>query len=174
MTSTREALRFCNSFNRLPTLISIWFGQYGDIEASEWLRLLGEEWSVCDNIGEFADDTRGVSLWDTPLGDVLTGGLDGSAMMSAAEQDAFAALPDKVEVWRGCYANNKWGLSWSLDRATAEGFPALHRYRGEGRPLLVRAMADKSKIAALKLDREEIEIITHRPRHISTSKIKIE
>jgi hypothetical protein len=167
-----EALRFCNSFNRLPTLIEIWLGSCGDITAEEWLRLLGEEWACCDNIAQHAGSEEMVSLWDTPFADVISGDLDGSLMMTDEEREAFVRLPETMEVWRGAYAHNKWGLSWSLDRETAAKFPALHRYQHEGQPILVRAIASKRHIAALKLDRGEAEIITYRPRHVSTSKIR--
>jgi hypothetical protein len=170
--AAQDALHYCNSFNRLPTLIAIWLGSCGDISAEEWLRLLGEEWTCCDNIAQYVGYDEEVSLWDTPLAEVLSGDLDGSPMMTPEERLAFAALPDEVEVWRGCYEHNKWGLSWSLDRDTAAKFPAQHRYRHEGQPILVRAVAKKRDIAALKLDRGEAEVITHRPRHVSTSHIR--
>ena len=92
--------------------------------------------------------------------------------MTAKERKVYAALPDKVTVYRGCYKDNKWGLSWSLDRDVAAKFPRLHRYKQDGQPILVRAIADKAYIAAVKLDREESEIITSRPRHVSTSHLK--
>lgn len=63
----------------------------------------------------------------------------------------FAQLPDVLIIYRGCYAANKWGFSWSLDRDIAEGFPFLTATKNEGRPLLVKATIHKSKVAALKL-----------------------
>lgn len=67
----REALRFCNSENRLPDLIDIaWC-----MGSQDWLRLLGEEWSSCDNIGAFLDDL----LDDTPFNDLLADPSEGRA-----------------------------------------------------------------------------------------------
>lgn len=158
-------LRECNSFTRLPELIAMQYALGGE----DWLRLLGEEWSCCDNIGEHADD-----LWDTPLADLLdTRGHDRDTLrrlvMSEAECEAFDALADQFEVWRGCYALNKWGLSWSLDRSIAAGFPQKHRYRRPEQALLVGARVAKNDVAFLKLDRGEAEVVVHKPRHISTS-----
>lgn len=170
LADIREDMRYCGSFDRAPKLVQIWLTQ--DVRADDWLTVLGEEWSSCDGIGHFLDHL----IDDTPLGDVL-GDPEYAAsvrnlMMTDAENEAYAALPDKVTIYRGCYAENKWGLSWTLDRDTAAGFPLLHRYRQEGQPLLVKAVADKSRIAFLKLSRSESEVVIYRPRHVSTSHIR--
>jgi hypothetical protein len=167
LSKAREALYYCNSFNRVPTLIELSW-----IDPEAWLAVLGEQWEVCDNIGFHQD-----ALVDgTPLNDVLFDPEYAASVrhliMSEAENEAYAALPDKVTIYRGCYAANKWGLSWSLDRDTAAGLPLLHRYRQDGQPLLVKAIADKSRIAFLKLGRGESEVVTYRPRHVSTSHIR--
>ena len=36
----------CDSYTRLPQLIAL----HSQMESGEWFRLLGEFWSVCDNI----------------------------------------------------------------------------------------------------------------------------
>jgi hypothetical protein len=158
----KEALRFCNSYTRLPTLLS--YARW--LDDANWLVLLGEEWSVCDNVSVYLND-----LIDSPLGD-CQGGCPIREMMTAEEQTQYDALPDQVTVYRGCYAPNKWGLCWSLSADVALRFPSLIRYRMEGQPLLVKALAKKERIIALKLDREESEIITYRPKHISTRYIR--
>lgn len=162
----RERVRYSNSYTRLPDLIEAWKHLALDCEPHEWLTVLGEEWSGCDNIAQFVDQ-----LFDeTPFGEALD---YPGAMMTPDEQTALRDLPDEVEVYRGCYLDNKWGLSWSLDRAVAAKFPGLHRYcRPSEPPLLVRAKIAKAKVIALKLDREEAEIICWRPRHVSTSKLR--
>lgn len=162
--SAREALRLCNSYDRIPTLLALWTGCA--VEWNEWLELLGEEWSGSDNIGLHLD-----ALFDTPLSDVLFGANERRFLLTPEESEAWERLPDRVTIYRGCYASNKWGLSWSLDRDLAAKFPTLHRYKQDGQPLLVKAVAEKTKIAAVKLDRGEAEIIAYRPRHISTSKL---
>lgn len=170
LAEIREAMRYCGSFDRAPKLVQVWLTQ--DVSDDDWLTVLGEEWTVCDSIGHFSEHL----LDDTPLGEVLFDAEYAASvrhlMMTDAENEAYAALPDKVTIYRGCYAANKWGLSWSLDRDTAAGFPLLHRYRQDGQPLLVKAIADKSRIAFLKLSRSESEVVTYRPRHVSTSYIR--
>lgn len=165
--AARACLTYANSYTRLPTLLALWRG--GGVEHWDWLALLGEEWSVCDNIGEHAD----ALLEDTPFADLAD---DPAALrhrfMDADELRQFDALPEVVTIYRGCYAANKWGLSWSLDRAMAERFPTLHRYRQDGQALLVTARIAKDRIIALKGDRGEAEIIAVRPTHISTRHLR--
>lgn len=167
LSEAREVLRYCNSYNRMPTLLELSL-----IDPEVWLTVLGEEWDGCDDIGLHSD----YLIEDTPLNDVLFNPKYAASVrrliMTDAENEAYAALPDKVTIYRGCYAANKWGLSWTLDRDTAAGFPLLHRYRQDGQPLLVKAIADKSRIAFLKLSRSESEVVTYRPRHVSTSYIR--
>lgn len=160
----KNELAFCNSYTRLPALLEI----HWRLSDDDFLRLLGEEWTGFDNINHYVDDLNDTAFlsWsnDTTLRE----------MMTPDERDAYDALPDVVTVYRGCYKINKWGLSWSLSKETAERFPSLSRYKRVGdQPLLVTAKALKSNIIALKLDREEREIITQRPKHVSTCHIKI-
>ena len=79
---------------------------------------------------------------------------------------------DQLTVYRGCYATNKWGFSWSLEREVAARLPFLHRYRQEDQALLVRATVAKRDIVALKHDRQEAEVICWRPKHVATSKLR--
>lgn len=158
-----SALSLAGSYERLPILLD-YAMCFGGADGSEWLRLLGEEWSMCDNIGRFAEELTEAVLFhhwsDGPI----------KPMMDDAELEAFDKLPDVLTIYRGCYAKNKWGFSWSLDRTIAESFPFLWRYRADGRPLLVKATIHKSKVAALKLGRDESEIITfQRPKCVSIS-----
>ena len=161
----RTVLFRCNSYSALPRLINMWTA--AEVEGRDWLRLLGEFWSTSDNIGALAHEL----LNETPLGDVVDSPGLRSLLMDDTEQAAFAALPEQVTLYRGCYAANQWGLSWSLDRDTAARFPTLHRYRQEGQPLLVTTRIAKGAIIAFKADRGEAEIIAHRPTHVSTSKL---
>ena len=156
----KEELVEVSSYERLPAMLQwAWLCEGGD-----WLRELGEQWPWFDNVNMYADKlVEAVSMhhWDdNPI----------RLMMNDAELEAFDQLPEVLTVYRGCYTVNKWGFCWSLDRAVAERFPHRHRYRGEGRPLLVKGALQKSQVAALKLERKEAEIVTFvRPKCISIS-----
>ena len=156
----RTAVKFANSFNRLSMVLDLAW----QMETRDWLALLGEEWDGCDNTGEHLD-----ALWESPFCDAVNDPALRQHLMTAAERRDLARLPAVVEVYRGCYAENQHGLSWSLDRAIASHFPHFHRYRQAGQPLLVRARIARGDIIALKSGRDEAEIIAHRPKHISTS-----
>ena len=155
-----DALVMASSYNRLPTLLDM----HGWIDDALWLQCLGDEWSRCDNISMYSDE-----LSDTPFG-----WFDGPMpeMMTQKEVDYYNSLPDDFLVYRGCWAANKWGYSWSLSKEKAEQFTVYARYQQPGQPLLVTARAHRSRVRAVKLDRGESEIIIDRPRCVSTRHIR--
>ena len=162
-----KTLAFCDSYSRLPALLEI----RHQMAESDWLRLLGDEWSGFDNISHHID-----GLIDSPLCWMFElGARVKHEMMTTAEQAAFNALPDTFTVYRGCHCVNKWGLSWTLSREIAEEFPTLNRYqRRDQQALLITAQVKKSEVIAVKLDREESEIITRHPKCISIRHIESE
>lgn len=161
----RKQMMLCDSYSRMEKLLDM--SAWADHPES-WLRLLGEEWSGCDNIASHADELFNTLLYTFDVG---CGPIH--QMMDEAELSAFEQLPDVLTVYRGCYEGNKWGFSWSTSRDVAEGFPFLNRYRHEGRPLLIKASISKQKVAALKLDRGEHEIVTFmKPKCLSISTAK--
>lgn len=146
----RQAVSLCNSYTRMPTLIQEYPESVGDILS--WFTVLGEEWSCCDNIGEYAPELR--AIFKTADQRYL------AAMMTAEEQATLSGLPDMITVYRGCYAINSDGLSWSLCRDTALGFTSLHRYHRPGEtPLLITGRVPR-QTCVLKLDRNEQEVIS--------------
>lgn len=144
-----EILRWCDSYSRIPTLLSE-YPNHADNPA-QWFQSLGEEWSFCDNIGIFVDELRFI---------MRTASLEQlSLMMTEQERDSLAGMPDSFTVYRGCYRINANGLSWTRDPNVARKFPYLHRYRRHGdTPLLLTATVKRSQ-CVLSLDRNEDEII---------------
>jgi hypothetical protein len=47
----RTEIKYCNSYSRLPRILEL----CETMSLSDALTLLGEEWSVCDNVAESAD-----------------------------------------------------------------------------------------------------------------------
>jgi hypothetical protein len=83
------------------------------------------------------------------------------------ERDARAfydVLPPVVPVWRGCERGRERGLSWTTDRAVAEGFAIGKRCANE-HPTLVRADIPKRHVFAVFVDRSESEIVVD-PRRL--------
>src|SRR5262249_32385146 len=125
----------------------------GRIPRVQWFVLLGEQLSDCDNVW----------LWRGVLRKILRSAsrseLD--AMMEPAEREAFARLPERITVYRGCYRINGPGLSWTTDRAIAEEFPKKMRYSRQGDTPLLRTGLVRRDRVVLKLDRNEEEIVAH-------------
>lgn len=143
----QEAVKFCDSYTRLPTLMECYTPGNKD-----WFLALGENWSVCDNVRDFKEELRQI-LSNAPANDV-------HQMMTQEERKALEQLPDRITIYRGCYAWNRDGLSWSLSKDIAEQFTTLNRYQHEGhKPELITATVNKRR-CILKLDREEQEIIS--------------
>jgi hypothetical protein len=138
----------CDSYSRLPALIAL-VGR-DRLSLTDCRILLGEFWSICDNIGAHQQT---VSMLLPMRGPCLE-------MMDTTERAALGALPDVVTVYRGCDADrNPDGLSWSLDRKTAARFPFQLRYRAAS-PVLVTGTVARADILALKFDRNEREVIS--------------
>jgi hypothetical protein len=78
--------------------------------------------------------------------------------MTIEERNAFEELPEQITIYRGCGPRNKSGMSWSLSRDIAVRFPFSMRY-GTDQPMLLTATIRKNRAAALKLERNEQEII---------------
>jgi len=140
----REYIQYSNSYTRLLDMLNC----YEDCAAADWLRVIGEEWQSCDNIGFHKAALLGILPRSTePL------------MMTHEEMAELDALPDMLMVYRGADRGvNECGLSWSLDREVAAQFPFLGRYQASN-PVLVVGHVSKRHVVALKNGREERELI---------------
>lgn len=139
-----EQIRFCDSYARLSAILNL-----SDMNRADWLRVLGENWTTCDNIAQSRDDLERRLGTVGPVVD----------MMTKEELTKLDALPAIVPIFRGCGEHNINGASWSLNKDTAASFPFLHRYRVE-KPILISATVERARIVALKIDRGEQEVIT--------------
>ena len=147
------AYRNGNSYTRLPLLLS-WEPK---VPRRVFLRLLGEVWSDCDNIEHPKYLKRVWSLLpDRPCW----------SMMDSHEREELKALPETVMVYRGADEGvGEFGPSWSLERRVAAGFPFLARYRAAV-PLLLTGSVRRSRITAVKLGRNEFEVIS---KHVAVT-----
>lgn len=154
----RRVLRWCDSYSRLPEILTL----HCKMDRSEWLRLLGINWSCCDNISEFRLLLRDLLPEKGPVPE----------LMDPEEEAAHRALPDLVTVYRGCGPKNMMGASWTLDRDLAAKFPTLQRY-WQAEPLLVTGKVRRHHVLAVKLDRKETEIITFRVTRVSVERLPL-
>jgi len=139
-----------NSYTALPTLLDL----YSKMPKSDWLKLLGEHWTGFDNLSQHISELRQL----IPDGNVRQ-------MMTPDELIALEQLPKRITVYRGCDNDlaSFHGLCWTLDKNIAMDFVVMNRYHRE-KPALVTATVFKRQIAAIKLDRDEQEIIAKYPK----------
>jgi hypothetical protein len=157
----RRASLLANSYTRIEVVIRA----FGSMSRLDWFALLGSEWTICDKLWRARAVLKGI------LRDASRAELD--AMMEQAERDTLAPLPSRITVYRGCYKMNRSGLSWSLNRAVAERFPSLLRYRHEGdQPLLLTGTVSRDRVV-LKIDRDEQEVIAAQVKVVSTEPVTL-
>jgi hypothetical protein len=152
----RQHLRFCDSYSRMEVLVDIGTKMC----AADWHLVLGEEWTCCDNISQYRLTLRRMLPKQGPV----------LPMMTSAECARYDELPEVITVYRGCGPVELRGASWSLDRDVAARFPFLNRYR-TSMPTLVTATVRKHQVLAVKLDRDEAEIITFGARRIGIERL---
>ena len=153
-------LRYADSYSRMGAVLDV-FDRFPD-RRPECFTLLGQEWSGCDNISSHLVRLR--RLLRHANREEL------HCMMDDDERSTWERLSETITVYRGCYHNNKKGLSWSLSQDVASGFPNLIRYWQPGTPLLLAGFVDKNDVV-LKLDRNEEEIIAPVVSHVRATRL---
>lgn len=142
-----EAAALCTSFTRLPYLLNL-YKRFGSNQS--WWKLFGEWWSMCDNFCEHYDHVN--KIFSIASRDQT------NLLMNDQEKRFLDALPNEVNIFRGTAKGSRTGFSWTLDKNVAMRFPTLNRYRTNC-PVLRSASIRKELILAIKLDRDESEVI---------------
>lgn len=144
---------------RLGTLIKL----RCRLSDAEWWPLLGLVWYACNHI---ADARR-----------VLTPELKAAPaehlrmMMSGQSASAWDALPMQFTVYRGCYAYNRTGLSWSTSRVVAEAFALEPRVRDPVEAPLVLTGSVQKQHCVLMLDRGEAEVVAWQVMRVGQNEV---
>lgn len=112
-------------------------------------RLVGDVWTDSENIWQDFDD------WTEVMSEAAS---RREQVMSEADREAYAELPDTLTVYRGYDASegNPEGLSWTLNRRKAEWFGS--RFGGDCR--LASGTMSKLDVIAHFVGRGEAEIVT--------------
>lgn len=149
----RDELSLCNSYTRLPTLMSM----KTNVCPVIWLRLLGEFWAASDNIWEHTIEI----MYDSPVTDRTGPIVEMMTESEAAELEVLFSQRKCITGYRGCYHRvNDDGHSYTTNREVAERFPFLNRYTIPGcLPILRVANIHLDDVVALKDCRDEKEII---------------
>ena len=82
-----------------------------------------------------------------------------SLLMDKREKLALSKMPEIFSIYRGCYQNNRIGLSWTTDKDIAVGFTLQNRYQQAGKMRLLLESKIKRENAILLLSRNEFEVI---------------
>ncbi|MCM0083271.1 hypothetical protein L4X63_16925 [Geomonas sp. Red32] len=116
------------------------------MDHEEWLQLLGSCW-LTSAITPSLYQLMQIMGTDGPL----------LPMMTDQEQDAYNSLPDSITVYRGGFACNIHGASWTQNALAAALYPFEHIKRGtypdleNDRPLLATATVGKRNVMAVKI-----------------------
>jgi hypothetical protein len=153
----RDRLMLCSSYSRRDEMLCL----IRELRYADWLAVCGEFWTSCDNIGTARLLLRQLLPARGPV----------APMMDTPECMAWDALPERLTVYRGCGPVNMLGASWSLSREVAARFPFLHRYR-QDEALLVTATVRKDRVLAVKLGRNEAEVVTFDARRVAVEPVR--
>jgi hypothetical protein len=144
----RERSILVDSLNRLPIVLDLLAGTPPEVFWPVFL----DVWCVCDCTWP----------WHTFLLDLLRdvhSQLSPRDFMGAENGKFFDALPDLVQVYRGCAAYRTRGISWTADRDVGMKFARGIRFDNEPDRVLVEAIIPKQAIFAVFTDRKESEIV---------------
>tara|TARA_R110002126_G_scaffold273813_1_gene418410 strand:+ start:745 stop:1455 length:711 start_codon:yes stop_codon:yes gene_type:complete len=120
----------------------------------------GEYWDIA---GWLWEDTENQWQYLSEWQDVLSSKRNQKeCFMNQDEQKFLKALPDEVEIYRGCFEGiNDEGLSWTLDKSIAEMFSQHRHFKREDdwESIILSQTVSKEDIFAVKLGRKESEVI---------------
>jgi hypothetical protein len=85
-------------------------------------------------------------------------------LLEPEARDFYVALPDPVQIWRGCERGRERGLHWTMRRALAEAFAHGKRCRNAN-PTFVSAEIPKRHILGVFVSRNEDEVVVD-PRRL--------
>jgi hypothetical protein len=152
-----SAAAFADCYSRMNVLVEL----APKMERSDWLTLLGEWWSGCENVEFHQGMLKALLGTRGPI----------SEMMSAEERERWDALSDELRCYRVCGKKYVSGPSWSLDAGVARQFPKVNPFVAE-EPLLLTGSVRKETVLAVKLDRGAPELISFSVRPLSVHELR--
>ena len=152
-----SAAAFADCYSRMNVLVEL----APKMERSDWLTLLGEWWSGCENIEFHQGMLKALLGTRGPI----------SEMMNAEEREQWDALPDELKCYRVCGKKYVSGPSWALDAEIARQFPKVNPFVAE-EPLLLTGSVRKESVLAIKLDRTAPELISFSVRPLSVHELR--
>ena len=148
-----ERLKRCQSGDRLPVLLDA----VSDLHLREeggnalaanlltsWVHMCDDTWRHRDDLIEALSNVR------QPRD---------AAIVEPSSREWFDALPNVIQVFRGCSADGWHGLSWTTDKSVALGFAHGHRGIRVPEPVIATARIPKRMVLFATNEREEAEVL---------------
>ena len=143
-------MRSTEGSNRLECLLHPFFRR--NLTDDQFFTILRDEWEGLHNVSESVEELREIFPLYGPV----------RSMMTPDENDVYDALPYINIAYRGCDAGWLDGVSYSSNKKVANWF-AFYTLTQAEQPTLITAHVRKDLIMAVKLRRDEEEIITFCP-----------
>jgi hypothetical protein len=137
------------------------FGSYQRTEAIAWLMLASPPLRCLKIFCKWGNMCDAPWPWRSDLARELRRALGQVSLREALQPSDlvfYDALPATIAVWRGCERGRERGLSWTVERAVAEGFARGKRCINRN-PTLVRADIPRQHVFAVFTDRNEQEVV---------------
>jgi hypothetical protein len=141
-----------------------WLLKYADdMPDQAWWELAGFVWTDSENIWQHHQEWREVFASDRPGREY---------MMDEDEREIYAALPDRIKVYRGTNAPDKLGsgLSWTQQRRVATWFANRIDVHQSGKYLIAGEVRKENVIAVFD-GRSEHEVVCL-PEHVKNKMTK--
>jgi hypothetical protein len=134
-------VRYCNSHDRLGVMLK----RLAEAPREIFWPVFCDYWSACEETWWLRD----------PLLHILR--MHAPAIMP--NQKVFDALPERVQVFRGCSRERIAGLSWTTERHVAERFAHGHRGIPVPDPVVATGTIARPDIFVVISDRNESEVL---------------
>lgn len=144
-----KELLLCNSPERPDALLML-LKRYSPTDG--W-KIIAEQWSGCDAIphDQFRKWFRkNRKHWYLEC-------------MRVADRAFYTALPSTFTVFRGADTSSPLGLSWTLSQSVAARFAIGHRWIVNPQPVVWSATVEKSNVAFVTSERNEMEVVLFAP-----------
>jgi hypothetical protein len=135
----------------------------GLLSSERWWTLLGDIWTMSDNLGRYAE-------WLKPK--FRRASRLRLHMMNKANRNVYDRLPETLTVYRGCFPKGEHGMSWTLDKEIARKFPSVTVRARITIPTVLCTMCNVPKTECVYFgERSEQEIVLARHDYPMTTEI---
>lgn len=149
-----------DSTNRLPAMLYL-LNDFTMQPEVAW-PVFHEVWNCCEPTWEHCDEL----LEFLEMTEYSFDGKTGCPRdyLSSKDKAAFDALPENIQIYRGCSLSNVYGFSWTTERKVAEGFAKGYRGISVSNPVIASLIIPKSEVIGFYTSRKESEVVINHRR----------